>query len=206
MSVQTTTETQQRILDIAKEEFLAHGFKDASLRGIVKKAGFTQGAFYGYYANKEELFSALAAPADVLVDQFKAAQQEHFNLIPAGKTETSMQLSTEYLYSFLEYVYQNFDAFKLVLCCSAGTRYENYVNDLVDLQVSVSQKYFAQLRRKKLLQGKVNPHFYHMITSAYFTAIFETVVHDMPYKKAKSYVADLVMFFNAGWKQFFTFA
>ena len=28
---------------------LAKGFKDASLRGIVKEAGFTQGAFYGYY-------------------------------------------------------------------------------------------------------------------------------------------------------------
>ena len=30
------TETQKKILDIGKKEFLAKGFKDASLRGIVK--------------------------------------------------------------------------------------------------------------------------------------------------------------------------
>ena len=41
------TETQKKILDIGKKEFLAKGFKDASLRGIVKEAGFTQGAFMG---------------------------------------------------------------------------------------------------------------------------------------------------------------
>ena len=37
------TKTQQKILEIGKKEFLAKGFKDASLRGIVKEAGFTQG-------------------------------------------------------------------------------------------------------------------------------------------------------------------
>lgn len=43
------SETQEKILAVGKVEFLAHGFKGASLRAIVKKAGFTQGAFYGYY-------------------------------------------------------------------------------------------------------------------------------------------------------------
>ena len=39
------TETQRKILEVGKKEFLAKGFKDASLRGIVKEAGFTQGHF-----------------------------------------------------------------------------------------------------------------------------------------------------------------
>ena len=34
------TETQRKILEAGKREFLAKGFKDASLRGIVKEAGF----------------------------------------------------------------------------------------------------------------------------------------------------------------------
>lgn len=57
------TETQRKILEIGKEEFLAKGFKDASLRGIVKAAGFTQGAFYGYYPDKAALFDALVSEA-----------------------------------------------------------------------------------------------------------------------------------------------
>ena len=41
------TDTQKRILEVGKREFLEKGFKDASLRAIVKEAGFTKGAFYG---------------------------------------------------------------------------------------------------------------------------------------------------------------
>lgn len=41
------TDTQKRILEVGKREFLEKGFKDASLRAVVKEAGFTQGAFMG---------------------------------------------------------------------------------------------------------------------------------------------------------------
>lgn len=43
----------------AMQEFLEKGFKSASLRNIVKTAGVTTGAFYGYYNSKEDLFEAL---------------------------------------------------------------------------------------------------------------------------------------------------
>ena len=43
--------TLQKILEAAKREFLEKGFKSASLRSIVKTAGVTTGAFYGYYAS-----------------------------------------------------------------------------------------------------------------------------------------------------------
>ena len=136
------TETQRKILEIGKKEFLAKGFKDASLRGIVKEAGFTQGAFYGYYPDKAALFDALVSEAaDGLVEQFKAAQEAHFDLIPAERTIDSRRLSTEYLRYFLGYIYDHFDAFKLLLCCSAGTRYENYIHDLVELEVSQTERY-----------------------------------------------------------------
>ena len=39
-----------------------------------------------------------------------------------------------------------------------------------------------------------------MITSAYFTAVFETVVHDMMRERALEYVQQLAAFFNSGWE------
>ena len=48
--------TLQNILEAGKEEFLEKGFKSASLRNIVKTAGVTTGAFYGYFSGKEALF------------------------------------------------------------------------------------------------------------------------------------------------------
>lgn len=52
-------DTRGQILEAAKAEFLAKGFQHASLRGIVRAAGVTTGALYGYYDSKEALFDAL---------------------------------------------------------------------------------------------------------------------------------------------------
>lgn len=194
------TDTQRKILEAGKREFLEKGFKDASLRGIVKAAGFTQGAFYGYYPDKAALFDALVSEAaDTLIEQFKVAQQAHYDLIPEEKTAQSRELSTDYLNYFINYIYDNFDAFKLVICCSEGTRYANYVHELVELEVSQTENYYQQLRQLGKVEGVVNHDLHHMITSAYFTAVFETVVHDMSREQAIGYVNELAVFFNCGW-------
>ncbi|MDO4541434.1 MAG: TetR/AcrR family transcriptional regulator [Bacillota bacterium] len=194
------TETQKKILTIGKKAFLAKGFKDASLRGIVKEAGFTQGAFYGYYPDKAALFDALVSEAaDSLMVQFKAAQKAHYDLIPENKTAQSRDLSTDYLNHFIGYIYDNYDAFKLVVCCSEGTKYANYIHELVEIEVAQTESYYQRLRQLGKLEGTVSRNLHHMITSAYFTAVFETVVHDMTREQAVDYVNELAIFFNYGW-------
>ena len=49
--------TLHLIRSAAMQEFLKKGFKSASLRNIVKIAGVTTGAFYGYYDSKEDLLN-----------------------------------------------------------------------------------------------------------------------------------------------------
>ena len=193
--------TQQKILEVGKREFLAKGFKDASLRKIVAEAGFTKGAFYGYYPDKAALFEALVSEAaDGLIEQFKAAQDAHFDLIPENKTSESRELSTKYLRHFVNYIYDYFEKFKLVLCCSEGTKYEDYIHELVELEVSRTEKYYAILKEKGKITGSVSHDLHHMITSAYFTAVFETIVHDMSREQAIEYVEELAIFFNSGWE------
>ena len=194
------SETQRKILEVGKKEFLSKGFKDASLRKIVADAGFTKGAFYGYYPDKAAFFEALVSEAaDGLVNMFKTAQNAHFDLIPSGDTTKSRELSTEYLRHFISYVYDHFDEFKLVLCCAEGTKYENYTHELVELEVDRAEQYYRLLRKKNKIKGSVSRELHHMITSAYFTAAFETVVHDMTRKKAMGYIEELAAFFNSGW-------
>lgn len=114
-----------------KKEFLEKGFKDASLNKIVAEAGFTKGAFYGYYPDKAALFEDLVGEAAKgLLEQFKAAQAAHFDLVSEEKTKDSLKLSTEYLRVFVEYMYAHFDAFKLILCRAEGTRYANFWRSL----------------------------------------------------------------------------
>ena len=49
--------TQEKIINVATQEFLNSGYLGASLRKIAKAAHVTTGAMYGYYKNKEALFN-----------------------------------------------------------------------------------------------------------------------------------------------------
>lgn len=99
------TDTQRRILEVGRRELLAKGFEGAFLRAIVKETGFTQGAFYGYYRSKEELFDALVAPAaDGLMSRFAWARDAYFDLIPEGKVTEGSQMTAGYLRYFFGYL------------------------------------------------------------------------------------------------------
>ena len=67
--------TLESIQQAAMQEFLDKGFQGASLRQIVKNAGVTTGAFYGYFSSKEALFTAIVEPhASMLMSRFMEAQ------------------------------------------------------------------------------------------------------------------------------------
>ena len=66
--------TLERIHNAAKAEFMEKGYRSASLRSIVKAAGVTTGAFYGYYASKQELFAALVdGEYEYILSEYKKA-------------------------------------------------------------------------------------------------------------------------------------
>ncbi len=200
------SKTQEKILEIGKKEFLDKGFKEASLNEIVEKAGFTKGAFYGYYPTKESLFDSLVFEViNEFNEKFKKAKDDHFNLILQNKVSRTINLSTDYLKYFVNYVYDHFDVFKLILCCSNGTKYNNYIHDLVVKDIIWTEEFFKILKAKNKIRGNISKELHHMIISAYFTAAFETVVHDMKREEAIKYIEELATFFNAGWKSLITF-
>jgi len=47
------------VLDAARATFFERGLEGASVREIAKRAGYTPGAIYSYYASKEEMYGAL---------------------------------------------------------------------------------------------------------------------------------------------------
>ena len=200
------SKTQEKIFEIGKKEFLDKGFKEASLNEIVEKAGFTKGAFYGYYPTKESLFDSLVFEViNEFNEKFKKAKDDHFNLILQNKASRTINLSTDYLKYFVNYVYDHFDVFKLILCCSNGTKYNNYIHDLVVQDIIWTEEFFKILKAKNKIRGNISKELHHMIISAYFTAAFETVVHDMKREEAIKYIEELATFFNAGWKSLITF-
>lgn len=121
---ETEQTTLNLILSAAMQEFLEKGFKSASLRNIVKTAGVTTGAFYGYYNSKEDLFEALIGEQyDFLLDCFCRAQKEFADIPPEEQPDNLTDISGECMYEMLLYAYEHLKEFKLILCRSEGTRF-----------------------------------------------------------------------------------
>ncbi|WP_053377164.1 TetR/AcrR family transcriptional regulator [Paenibacillus sp. FJAT-27812] len=51
-----TAETIQRLLEVARQHFTAHGYADCSLEEIAKTAEVTRGAVYHHFGSKKGLF------------------------------------------------------------------------------------------------------------------------------------------------------
>lgn len=194
--------TLEQIHTAAKKEFLEKGFKSASLRNIVKTVGMTTGAFYGYYQSKEELFDALVGEQyNTLMEKFKDAQTAFTRLSPEEQRDNKGAISGDCMEWMTDYAYENYDVFKLLLCCSEGTKYVNMVHEMVEIEIEATHAYVNVLKSLGNSTYSIDPCLEHMLVSGMFSAYFEMIIHDIPYEMAKEYLHDLRAFYNAGWQK-----
>lgn len=192
--------TLEKIQAAARAEFLEKGFREASLRNIVKTAGVTTGAFYGYFSSKEALYASIVEPyAAVLMEKFMQIQSS-FSELPREEQPNHMGVeSAEYVAWMLDYMYDNYEDFKLLLCCNQGTSYEHFIDQMVEVEVEATFRYMEVLRSLGQSVPEISWELCHMLVSGMFNGIFEVLRHDMPREKAKYFAQQLVEFKTAGW-------
>ncbi|EMS69361.1 TetR/AcrR family transcriptional regulator [Ruminiclostridium cellobioparum] len=190
----------EKVLECAKIEFLEKGFKDASLRTIAQNAGTSTGSIYTRFVDKNGLFEALVSSfAEGLKEIYLSAQVD-FSRLPGGEQrETVFDYSTDKFQDFISYIYHHFDEAKLLITCSEGTTFANFVHSLVELDVEYTKKFIEAIGSDALTSGRATPEFLHIISSAVFSGVFEIVVHDMTRQAAEQYISRLRRFFQAGW-------
>ena len=197
-----STATLEKIQQAALAEFLDKGFLGASLRQIVKNAGVTTGAFYGYFSSKEALFNAIVEPhAAALMGRFMEAQTTFAELPEKEQPEHMGVESGTYLDWMVDYICQHREPVKLLLTRSEGTSYEHFVHNMVEVEVEYTQRYMEVLRRLGRDIPVLDKSLCHIIASGMFNGIFEIVVHDMPRDQAMRDVDQLRAFYTAGWSK-----
>lgn len=198
--------TLDHILAAASSEFLFKGFQGASLRNIVKQAGVTTGAFYGYFSSKEALFDALVGEQYAHLLQLFGSSLESFSqLSPESQHHDMLDYTSSSMARMTDYIYDNLLPFKLILCSSEGTRYENLVHDLAQMDCDATRTFSETMAENGLHMKSVHPQLEHMLNSGMFSAYFELVIHDIPRESAEEYVTQLLNFYTAGWKKIMGF-
>lgn len=198
--VESSSATLEKIQQAALTEFLDKGFLSASLRQIVKNAGVTTGAFYGYFSCKEALFASIVEPhAAALMGRFMEAQTSFAGRPEAEQPEHMGEDSESCLDWVVDYICQNREPVKLLLCRAEGTGYESFVHNMVEVEVEYTLRYMEVLRRLGRRVPTLSRSLCHIIASGMFNGLFEVVIHDMPYEQALRDVKQLRAFYTAGW-------
>ena len=193
-------DTLARIQQAALEEFSGKGFLGASLRQIVKNAGVTTGAFYGYFSSKEALFASLVEPhAAALMGRFMEAQTGFAGLPEEAQPAHMGEASGNYVDWMVDYICQHREPVKLLLCRAEGTSYEHFVHNMVEVEVEYTMKYMEVLRRLGKDIPQLDQSLCHIIASGMFNGLFEIVIHDMPREQAHRDVTQFRTFYTAGW-------
>lgn len=189
----------ENIIKCAKTEFLEKGFKDASLRVIARNAQTSTSSIYTRFKDKEGLFDAIVQPVISEFETYFTKQQEEFHKMDIRKQdEMKYNFSNECFDEMIDYIYDHFDEFTLLLKCSYGTKAADFIERLVDIEVEYTIKFIEAIGNDAIEKGRASQPFLHIITKAYFSGFFEIVLHDMEKEEAMHYIQQLKDFYSAG--------
>ena len=195
-------ETQRNILETAKKHFLNDGLTGASLRNIVKDAGLTTGAFYKYYPTKEALFDALTDPyLEHIYEIYDQVIAEFEKLSADDQTKNMASISDEGMEEMLNYVYDHYDNFRLLLKCGDSGKFELFIHHMVDREMKSSMKYMEKMKGVGVEIPVVEESLMHMIYTGFFSSVFQIIEHDIDRETAKKNVHQLKEFNTGGWER-----
>ena len=180
----------EKLIAVARQEFLDKGFEGASIRTIATLAETSPRAIYTRFENKEALFQAVISTVyDEFMEIFKEDKKKYWE---EGKKKTPSITPEDFYVNYLKYAYKQKEEFTLLLTCSKGTRYENFTKELAKLDIEGLEKNIKGIKKKSL------ELFVENITYSFYEMLFDPFIRGESLKNAIEYVSTLVEFYTQG--------
>lgn len=196
------TETRERLLEVAKDEFLELGYEKASMRKICKKAGVTTGALYFFFKDKNNLFAELVKKvADeikmIVIHHTEKEQAIHMQAktLPQMLITDGIQQGRE----FVTYMYANKDAFILLLSKANGSAYENFYDELVDLMEKNTLQFLERISFENGKKNEINSYSVHWLAHLETSSFAQLLTHELTLEEALIQAEVIAKFLTAGW-------
>ena len=194
----------ERIIAAAKHEFLDKGYVDASLRTIAASADTSTNSIYVRFGDKEGLFSAIVEPVlNGMIERFIHIQEHFHQMSPSEQEETMPKYADGGTEQLIDYMYEHLDEFRLLLDSSYGTRFHNFVDELVRIEVEYTYKYMETVGYPEKFGDAVTEKLLHIVTTSRFESIFEIIRHGMSREEASEYIELLSRYHRTGFLEIF---
>jgi len=194
--------TREKILNAAKREFLEKGFAGTNVRAAAQRAGVTTGALYNLFKNKDGIFEALVGGVfneflNILAynDVFEARELD----MKAGDLSEITEMSRRRFLGMVDFFYANWDAMKLIVCCSKGSAYERIFDKAIDL---TEKETLRLLTVDGVKMSRRIKFFIHVMVTSHFDNLKEIFYHDLTKSEAADFILDFNVYHCGGWKQY----
>lgn len=187
------------ILLSARTEFIAKGYKDASMRDIARQADVGLSNIYNYFRNKDEIYLAIVSPVrdrifTFITEQHTEESIDRNRMAPMGHNEEAIE---EYIGMIDRYR----DEFRLLLFHSQGSSMEDFRNELTDHITIISHQYMVFEKNHFPQAGTVSDFFIHVQASWMVSILGEIVTHDMSKQKIRAFFREYFRYGFAGWRE-----
>ena len=194
----------ERIVDAAKREFLDKGYVEASLRTIAAEADTSTNSIYVRFGDKEGLFSAIVEPVlNEMTERFIRIQERFHLMTPEEQAELMPKYADGGTSELIDYMYEHLEEFRLLLDASYGTRFHNFVDELVRIEVEYTYKFMEAVGYSDKFGDAVTQKLLHIVTTSRFESIFEIIRHGMSREEATEYIELLSRYHRCGFIEIF---
>lgn len=157
-------EVQNKIYHGAVEVFKKNGYRGATMKEISKKSKVPIGNIYRYYENKEILFDEIV---------FELYSTIKYNHIHENLEEISSDLNQKprvFLKNYINLVISKPMEFFILFNSSTGTRYENFLEELVNIR---GEKYLEYKRKNNIELENIDEDFIMILMKSTIISIVD---------------------------------
>lgn len=120
------------------------------------------------------------------------------------QTQQMFRYSNDGFPKVVGYLYDHFDEFKLLFTSGENSVYQEFIHRVVELDTECTAKYIAASGNDAISSGRLTHELSHLLSSAFYSGMFEVIIHDMPKEQALEHIHRMRRFYTAGWQTIFS--
>ncbi len=195
-------EVKKRIISNAKREFLAKGFKNASIRSIAKKANITSGTIYTYFKNKNDLYESIIGTAtNALFYQMEKRMDYFKKHLGDGRDIFTMKESIQSIENLIALTFLYHDEFEMLLIHSGGSSFDRFKSVLVKRYTELTCDMLDGLYGDTSKKPTCSVYSIHIILSIFIAIVEEIIYSAMTKDEASSYKDEWASIVFGAWHE-----
>ena len=185
--------TRQRIIDAAREVFLARGVSRSTLEHIATQADVTRGAVYWHFKNKTEIFHALRDQVFLpLIDRMDDTLAVESSDDPLTQIENSLCDTVHDLNKNIQ-MRQTYEI--MMTKCEYVDEFATVLQQILNNCSNITDKFelaYERAKSKSLLAGSHTPRALALDTHLFFSGLLHLWVKDTDGSKFRFQATDLI--------------